>query len=586
MTLAIGIAAPTALFSTLNTVLLQPLPYPNAADIYTLRTYMTDGRFTTGLVATEEMWTLQRLAPQVDAAALGTRRDATLTIDGGTREIVQYAVSPGFFQLFGLPMALGRGIISEDGDRGAPTVVVLSYGLWRRAYGGRPDIVGSTIAVSDHLVRVAGVANPAFDVPAGTDLWSNEFMMENIGHLFDGYVRLKHGTSLAALEPAATRALSSLARKYPDYEVNRAYRFTPLLATTVGDLGPLLIILFGATTLLLVLAAVNVTGLMLARNASRTREIAVRIAVGASRRRIAAQVLGESLLLSLAGGLAGFAGAYSSTRVLMRLGAARLPRLATLPFDGTVALFAAGLVIATAVAVGLVPALRTSDTDTAALMNESGRGIRGSRRTRRALAVLVAAELAVSIAVVAGAVRLAASYQRLQQVDPGFVAAGRLVLDIMRPPLPRLTPDNYVRVQQQQGNWWQAASTSLRQAGAANAAAATAVPLEHEWDSTVFVDIISRPDIPPENRPNGRLRVVTGGFFRAAGIPVLAGRDFADTDAPESELVTIVNEEFVRRFLPDRDPLRERVKGFSFHIHAGKVEFDPVQIVGVVRNVR
>jgi putative ABC transport system permease protein len=585
-TLTLGIAAATALFSTVNAALIEPLPYPRAQDIYTVRTYMIDGRFTVGLVATEEMSTLQRLAPSIHVA-LGARRDGTITADGARRQVVVYDVSPRVFDLFGLPMALGRGISGDDAANGAARVVVLSYGLWQRGYGGRRDVIGSAITFMDRPARVIGVAPAAFNVPAGTDVWANEFMPEGIGHTYDGYIRLAPGASVAALEPAMNQAMTALGKKYPDMDVGRAYRLTPLLATTVGDLGPILLILLGATGLLLVLAIVNVTNLLLARGITRAREIAVRTALGAGRARIAAGLLTEALLLACCGGALGIAAAFASTRVLLQLGAARLPRLATVPFDSRVVLFAVVLVVAIAVLIGVLPALRVADTDTSLILNESGRGVRGSRRARRLLGPLIAVELAVAVAVVAGAVRLVASYDRLQSSDPGFVADGRLVFDVRLPRAPLITsPAVYVQAQQQRLEWWHATEARLRQTGATGVAATSAVPLEHEWDSTTFVDIVSRPDIAPRNRPNGRLRVATPGFFSTMGMRLLAGRDFADSDTPEGQLVTIVNEEWVRRFLGDRDPLREQVKGFNFHVIDGKTVSDAIQIVGVVGNAK
>jgi putative ABC transport system permease protein len=581
----LGIAAATALFSTVNAALLEPLPYPRAQDIYTVRTYMIDGRFTVGLLATEEMSELQRLAPSI-RYALGVRRDGTITTDGTPRPVVVYAVSPRFFDVFGLPMALGRAITNADDANGAPRVVILSYGLWQRAYGGRPDVVGSVITFMDRPARVIGVAPAAFDVPAGTDLWANEFMSEGIGHLYDGYIRLALGTSAASVEPAMTQAMATLGKKYPDMDVGRAYRLTPLLATTVGDLGPILVILLGATGLLLLLAIVNVTNLLLARGVTRAREIAVRTALGAGRARILAQLLLEAIVLACCGGALGIAAAFASTRVLLQMGAARLPRLATVPFGGRVLLFAVALVAAVAVLIGVLPALRLADTDASLIMNETGRGVRGARRTRRLLGPLIAIELAVAVAVVAGAARLVASYERLQSSDPGFVAEGRLVFDVRLPRTSVANVADYVQAQRQQTEWWRATEARLRQAGAVSVAATSTVPLEHEWDSTTFVDIVSRPDIPPRNRPNGRLRTVTPGFFKVMGMRLVAGRDFSGADTPDGRLVTIVNEEWVRRFLGDRDPLHEQVKGLNFHVVDGKAVDDGLQIVGVVGNAK
>ncbi|HEY3885857.1 MAG TPA: ADOP family duplicated permease [Vicinamibacterales bacterium] len=582
-TLALGIAAPTAIFSTVNAVLLEPLPYARAGDIYTVRTYMTNGRFTIGLMASEEMTALQRQTPLIDAIAMSEpQQGATVTTGSDARQVAAFGVSAGFFDLFGLPMAFGRAVEPADAVRGAPLVVVLSHALWEGAYGARPDIVGSVITFMDRPARVIGVAPADFAVPAGADLWTNDYIAAGIGHEYDGYLRLKRGTPIEALQPAMTQAMASLGPKYPDMEINRAYRVTPLLTATVGDLGPILIILFAATALLLVLAAVNVTNLMLARGTARAREIAVRAALGAGRARIVAQFVAESLILAIAGGAIGVAAAFAGVRALLRLGGAHLPRLAALTFDGRVLAFVAAVVLCTGVLVGVVPALRMADADISLLMNESGRGVRGSRRTRRLLASFIAAELAVSVVVVAGASRLTESYEHLAHVDPGFVAAGRLVFDVA---LPR-PQGSFATVQQRALNWWQQSAARLRAAGAAQVAAASSVPLEHEWDSTTFADIVGKQDPTSPNRPNGRRRIITPEFFETAGVRLLAGRPFTDADRSNSRPVAIVSETFVRKFLRDSDPLRGQLQGLRFHTVEGRLVPDNVSIVGVAADVK
>ncbi|HEX5474627.1 MAG TPA: ABC transporter permease [Vicinamibacterales bacterium] len=578
-TLALGIATATALFSTVNAVLLTPLPYAHPKDLYTVRTYFPSGRFTIGLVASEELGALEASSRAVVATAGAVRMDAALTTDVSARQVVAYGVTDGFFDLFGLPMAAGRAIGPADDVRGAPPVVVLSHALWSTQYGARRDVVGSTILLRDHAVRVVGVAAPDFDEPAGTDVWFNTYAApDDIGHYFEGYVRLKPGTSLDSLRVPMEGTMAALGRKHPDQDLGRAYRLRPLLEATVGDFGPILLILFGATGLLLVLAVVNVTNLMLARSTGRAREIAVRAALGASRRRILVHLVAESLLLSAVGGVVGLAGAYAAVRVLLRIGGSRLPRLDALTFDVTVVGFAAALAIASGLLVGIVPALRLARGDIARVMNDTGRSVRGSRTTRRLLAVFVTAEIAVAVALVAGASRLVRSYDRLQRIDPGFTADGRLAIDVLLP--------------QAYGNparhaaWWQSVEARLRGAGATHVAAASSLPLAHEWDSTTFVDILSEPGIPPDKRPNGRLRLVTPGFFSTMGMRLLAGRAFTGDDRLDSQPVAIVNEVFVKRYLEGRDPLRERIEGFRYHVVDRRPVPDAVAIVGVAADVK
>src|SRR5258708_3001224 len=220
-TLALGIAASTALFSTVNAALLTPLPYPHARDIYTVRTYMTNGRFTIGLVASEEMQSLQQSSDVVTAPAATMRVDTAIANGDDVRPVVAYGVSGHFFDLFGVPPMLGRGIVDADDVRGAAPVVVLSHALWVSAYGANPNIVGTTITLRDAPAQVVGVAPAGFDVPSGADMWQSAWMPITIGHGLDGYVRLKPGANVAMLQRPMTDAMEALGRKYPDQDKDR-----------------------------------------------------------------------------------------------------------------------------------------------------------------------------------------------------------------------------------------------------------------------------------------------------------------------------------------------------------------------------
>lgn len=579
-TLAVGIAATTTLFTTVNAALLRPLPYASPAELYAARTYFPDGRFTMGLVGTEELAAVAAQTDIVSGVACTTRLNSTIDTDLEPRQVVAYAVSDHFFDLFGVPVQAGRAINADDDVRGAPPVVVLSHALWQNAFGGRPDIIGQPITMSGHPATVVGVAPAGFDVPTGTDLWTNAYFPFSVGHAFEGYVRARPGVPLAQLQARMNGTFTELARKYPDQEQGRAYAVRPLLDATVGRLGPILLILFGATALLLVLAAVNVTNLMLARTTGRIREIAVRAALGASRRRIIVQLLSESVLVAIGGAVGGTVLAYVAIRVLLRFGAGRLPRLGSLSMDFSTVLFVAFVAGLTGVLIGVVPAFRMADTDISSLMNESGRSVRGSRKTRRLLGAFVIAEIAVAVAIVAGAARLVRSYQNLEGLDPGFNPRGLLVLDVALPPPQRA-------FQEQRNAWWERTDAALREAGATEVAATSSLPLEpHEWDFTVFADMVAHPDVPPDRRPNARLRLVTPEFFEAMGIRLLAGRPITREDAIHTQPVGVVNEAFVKRNLGGASPIGEQIKSLHGHVEAGKFVDDYVRVVGVVNDVK
>jgi putative ABC transport system permease protein len=579
-TLAVGIAATTTLFTTVNAALLRPLPYVHPAELYAAKTYFPDGRFTIGLVGSEELAAVAEQKDVVSGVACTVRLDGTLATDSEPRQIVAYAVSDHFFDLFGVPVEIGRAITADDDVRGAPSVVVLSHALWQNAFGGRPDIVGQSITLSSHPARVVGVAPAGFDVPTGTDLWTNTWFPFTIGHTYDGYVRARPGVPLAQLQTRMNQTFIPLAKKYPDQENGRAYAVRPLLDATVGSLGPILLILFGATALLLVLASVNVTNLMLARTTTRVREIAVRSALGASRGRIIGQLLTESVLVATAGAVAGSMLAYLAIQLLLRFGAGRLPRLGSLSMDFSVIAFVAFVAGLTGVLIGIVPAMRMADTDIASLMSESGRSVRGSRKTRRLLGVFVVAEIAVAVAIVAGAGRLVRSYRNLESLNPGFNPRGLLVLDVVLPP-------PQPPFQDRRNTWWDRTEAALQAAGATKAALTSSLPLEpHEWDATAFVDMVAHPDIPVDRRPNARMRMVTPDFFTTMGIPLIEGRPITREDGARTQPVGVVNESFAKRNLGGASPIGEQIKSLKRHIENGKVVDDYVRIVGVVGDVK
>jgi len=579
-TLAVGIAATTTLFTTVNAALLRPLPYAHPAELYAARTYFPDGRFTMGLVGTEELAAVAEQSDVVSGVACTIRLDGTLGTDSEPRQIVAYAVSDHFFDLFGVPVEAGRAINAADDARGAPAVVVLSHALWRNAFGGRPDIVGQAITMSGRPARVVGIAPAGFDVPTGTDLWTNTWFPFNIGHTSEGYVRTRPGVPLVQLQTRMNQTFIPLAKKYPEQETGRAYAVRPLLDATLGSLGPILLILFGATALLLLLAAVNVSNLMLARTTSRVREVAVRAALGASRGRIIAQLLTESVLVAMAGAVAGSLLALAAVQLLLHFGAGRLPRLGSLSIDFSVIAFVALVAGLTGVLVGIAPAMRMADTDITSLMNESGRSVRGSTKTRRLLSAFIIVEIAVAVAIVAGAGRLVRSYQHLESLDPGFTPDGLLVLDVA---LPR--PD--APFQERRNAWWDQTDAALRAAGATAVAATSSLPLEpHEWDSTVFVDMVAHPDVPVDRRPNARLRLVTPDFFQTMGIRVIDGRPLTRADGIHTQIVGVVNEAFAKRNLGGASPIREEIKGVHAHREGDEVVDDLVRVVGVVRDVK
>ncbi|MCI0432419.1 MAG: ABC transporter permease, partial [Gemmatimonadetes bacterium] len=330
-TLAIGIAATTAIFSTVNAVLLKPLPYPHSGHLYSLRTALTDGRVTTGNLAPVEIVRLNDPSLSIARAAGLIGNDVTLLQDDGTPVKTRaYGVSEGFFELFGLPLTLG-GFSTAPITDGTPPAVVISYRIWQDMFGGDPAVIGKTLRFAEVATTVAGVAPRNFDTPPGANFW---FQMaldpRGVNHSFEGFMRLKPGGTIERARSEMAAVMAGVGRDFPESGgTARVYVDRPLIESIVGELGPILVVVLSATGVLLLLACVNVTNLLLARGAARGREMAVRVALGAGRGRIVRQLLTESLLLAAVGAVAGVFGAYAFVRLLLTLGASQLPRLDT-----------------------------------------------------------------------------------------------------------------------------------------------------------------------------------------------------------------------------------------------------------------
>jgi predicted permease len=593
-TLALGIGATTAMFTAFNAVLLKPLPYPNPDDLYSIRTTLTDGRVTTGLVAGSEIFRLNDPNLSIERAAATQPADFTLLHeDGAPQHVKVYFVTDGFFELFGLPMSLGG--FSHDqfvpftppppAAPGAPQVqpapppppaAVISHRVWRTLYNSDPQVIGKSLRFAETPATVAGVAHRDFDTPHGADFWfANRLSPNDVNHGNEGYMRLKPGANLERVASEMSNVMAGLGRDFPASAKSRAYVTKPLIESIVGDLGPILIIVLSATGLLLLLACVNVTNLLLARGAARAREMALRVSLGAGGLRIVSHLLTESLVLAVGGGLLGVLVAFLGVRGLMALGASRLPRLDAVTFDVSVLLFAFGVLVVSGVLVGVVPAIRLARTDVRTLLNESSRSATSGRSTGRWLSVMTVAEIALAIMVVAGAGWLVRGFANLRNTDLGFVPDKRIIFDITfqgpRYPNPpavhtaRTDLMNAVRALQ----------------GVTAVGTAAAFPLRGTLESSLIMQFHGEA-IDPAHPMGTRQRFVSPGFFAAMGTKVLQGRDFGPEDVPGSVPAAIVNRTFVKRYLNGRDPI-----GLQFA--AGYPAPNPqneVTVVGVVDDIR
>jgi putative ABC transport system permease protein len=591
-TLAIGIGAVTAIFSTVNAALLRPLPFPHPEDLFAVYTPATDGRFTLGSVSGVEVARLNTPAVSIVRASGAGRVDTTLLRDDGTSvSVVAWGVTEGFFGVFGRPMAAGRAFAPKEHAVGAPWVAVLSHRFWRDVYGSDPAIVGKTMRLASGPpvpTVIVGIAPPDFDILHGADFWvpfANTPQMT--GHGFTGYLRITPGTRLERLQDEMAAAMAGIARDYGMLGKNRRYDIQPLTNAIVGDLRATLVIVLGAAVLLLLLACVNVTSLMLARGTARAREMAVRVALGAGRARLVRQLLTESLVLSTAGTLVGCAIGYLGTRLLLARGASELPRLDRVPLDARVLGFALAALVVTGVIVGFAPALRLAGTSLNALIQESGRSSTGGGAGARVLKTMIVAEIALSITLVAGAGWMVRSFANLGAADPGFVARGRLVFDVLLPPArilppPGSGPITQTLVSDRVMTWTRNLQDRLRAiGGVTSVATAATLPFGADRDGVLYVGV--QGDLVDPDHPRvSRAHRVSEEFFGTMGVRLVAGRGFTADDRVGTTPVAVVNRTFARRYLGARDPLTAQFAAGYPDVPAAPL----FTIVGVVDDVK
>lgn len=588
-TLALGIGATTAIFTALSAVLLKPLPYPEPQNLYSIRTALTDGRVTTGMLSGAELARLNDPQLSIERAAGYIPGDLTLLGDDDTPSHVSvYAVSEGFFELFGLPMTLG-GFKHEDHAvfqpppnvppqqvQGPLPAVVISNRLWKTLYHGDQNVVGKPIRFAEFASTVSGVAPADFDVPHNADIWlAQRTPVVDGNHSQEGFMRLKPGSSIARANDQMSTVIAGLGKDFPAADRNRIYVTKPLVDQMVGDLGPILIIVMSATGLLLLLACVNVANLMLARGAARAREMAVRAALGAGYGRLVQQLVTESLVLAALGTIVGVGVGAIGLQALLSLGASKLPRLDTVGFDMRVLLFALAMLVVTGLIIGLAPAVRLMRSDMKSLMNDGSRSATAGRGTARWLMTMTVAEVALAIMLVAGAGWLVRGFSNLRNTEAGFATDQRVLFDATF--LGQRYPD---------GNSVRQAHLDLVSAlravpGVTAAGLSSSFPLRGTLEGSLLAQFHGEA-FDATNPPGTRQRFVSPGLFSAMGTKLLQGRDFGPEDQANTTPVAIVNKIFVDRYLKGRNPI-----GVQFAAGYPQPNTqNELTIVGVVDDVR
>jgi putative ABC transport system permease protein len=598
-TLALGIGATLAVFTVVNGVLVRPLPYHEPASLAMIWITAPNEDGTTGeLPLTSGFYSdLERSTERLGRMAAFRSWSYSLSEAGSTEpEPVDGArVSPALFDVLGVRPFIGRMFDENAAVPGGPRVAVISHALWQRRFGADRSIVGRRVTLSSEPFTVVGVMPPGFSFPRGaelpapfqfaprTDVWTplvfDSTDLVNYGTMNLSAVHRRHSNvSLANAERQMGRIMSDfLADNAPDFKLG--YRLVPLAEQAGRGVRRGLLILMGSVLFLLVIACANVTSLLVARATSRTRELAVRAALGAGRARIARQLITENMVLAAAGGALGIAISYWGTKVMLALVPGSMPRADDVGIDWRVLSVAALVALAAGALFGIATAYSVRWTRLSAELHSGGTRSTGDRGRRFGRQVLVTAEVALSLMLLIGASLLTRSFLRLQQVEPGFDATNVLTLGVGLPVAGQFDPAR-------DGPKWAA---TLNQAtarvsslpGVIAAGAVSSLPLGGAWESG-GLRITGRVPDPPGQGPSAQYNVVSGDYFKAARITVVSGRAFDTRDDVDGAGSIIVNREFVRRYLSNvSEPLGHTVTP-TFGFTSDKLH----TIVGIVDNVK
>lgn len=585
ITLGLGIGATTAIFSVVNSVMLRRLPYSTADRIVAIQELNPQGKRIQVTGPNFLDWRAQNTVFEHLAAIRITNANLMLADQAERIELAQ--TSANFFDVFGVGPQQGRLFVTGDEQAGHAPVVVLSDALWRRRFAGDPNVIGKPVTLDGAGYTVVGVAPPGFQYPDKTEAWLPPLKLapemnptiEPTQRRGSGYLSavalLKPGVTVAQAAGEMETITSRLRQQYPETNNRRFNRVLSLHDHLVGDSRTMLWLLLGAVMFVLLIACANVANLLLASAASRSKEMAIRTALGASRWRVIRQLLTESATLALAGGLLGLFLSNYGVAAITKLLPQTFPRLNEIGMDWRVFGFTLGVSLLTGFIFGFAPALHISRADVQEAMKENARGTAGSARHTRLRHALIVAEVALSVVLLAGAGLLFRSFMRLQAVDAGFTPQ-QVLTARLSPAGPQFDEDSAVVTFYEQVLDRARAIPGVDSAGVINTLPLSGGP-------TVAFRVEGRPIQPVDKWIPTNFRSVSADYFRAMNIPVLQGRTFTPEDRAGAPRKLMINQALARRDFPDEDPVGKRITLGNTDENNQPIWFE---IVGVTANVR
>jgi predicted permease len=578
LVLALGIGANSAIFTVVRAVLLAPLPYADPDRLVRLYERDVVGTTAYNVVSGANFYDWRNAARSFDSMGFYTQWGASLSpADGGLPEnVTGVTCDTGFFRTLGVAAAIGHTFGDEDDRQDAPRVVVISDPFWRRRFSANPAALGASLRMDGELYTVIGIMPPSFDYPsAETQYWLpvNRMLKPNFrqargSHRFSVVGRLKSGVTVEHARAEVDGIAARIKQQYPEIVTGKGGNVAPMADRMVSSVRTMLLVLLGAVGCVLLIACVNVGNLLLARAMGARREVAVRIALGASRIRIARQFLAEGLLLSIAGAAAGVLLANAGTRALIDM-AGYIPRMQTVHVNLAVLVFTAGVAILTGTGVALAPALASSGGNLAETMREGGRGSTAGRRRGYVRDVVIAAQIALSVILLLGAGLMLKSFERLRAVDPGFAPDRLLTLRFSLP------TQRYKAPSQIAGFYRDLLERVRVMPGVQSASIVTVPPLGGHYMDNVFT-IDGRAPLPPGQFMDAVVRAADPDYFRSTGIALKRGRVFTSADWLQAADKAVITETMATTFFPSENPIGKRIRS----------EGGAYEIVGVVADTR
>jgi putative ABC transport system permease protein len=578
ITLALGIGANTAIFTVVNAVLLRPLPFRDPSRLVIIAEKSKLPVITVSYQNWVDWRNQSRSFESVEGTVGGT---IALTGRGDPQRLKMRYVTAGVFPLLGISAYAGRTFLPSEDRAGAERVAMLSYGLWQRRFGGATGMFGQSIILDSQPYTVVGVLPPQFELLQPADVylpfipWAAKLPNDRNWHPgIIAIARLKSGVSRDEARAEMLLITKRLEQQYPDYNTGYSADVVGLQDQMVKNVRPGLILLLAAVLAVLLIACVNVANLLLARGASRGREVAIRISMGASRGRIIRQLLTESAVMALAGGFLGVLLALLSLEPLLQLASGSIPKVFSVELDYRVLIFTFALSVATGVVFGIVPALRTARQDLRSRLNESGRGSTSSVAQHRLRGILVAAEFAAAVILLVSAGLFLRSFARLQDVPPGFRPDHLLVADLP------LSENAYSTATQRVQFFDRVMDRAGGLPGVSSAGAASFLPVSGGGGLIQF-NIQGRAPKSPHDFVAAGYRTVTQSYFETLKIPLLKGRFIEASDTERSMPVAVINAAMARTFWPNDNPLG---KGIQLGATPDP-QYPYMQIVGIVGDV-